>query len=124
MAAISTTLISSITAGASQSPPVVDVLPIESDKAKGCGYYGQNDGMHTVHYMLNAFKGSIIIQGSLEGKPTDDDWFDVTTASIINPTTPLTTNSTKNFTGNFVWVRAVITAFDAGNINRVLFTHN
>lgn len=119
MTAISSVLISSVTAGDQT------ILPIESDKAKGCGYYGQNDGMHTVQFMLHGFKGSIVLQGSLEGKPTDDDWFDITSASISS-TDPLgiTTNTTRNFTGNFVWVRAVVTAFDAGNISRVLFTHN
>lgn len=106
------------------SPPVDVALPIESNKAKGCGYYGQNDGMHTVQYTLNAFKGSIIIQGSLEGKPTDDDWFDIDSASVISPNVAVTLNTTKNFTGNFVWVRAVVTQFDSGIINRVLFTHN
>ena len=119
MAAISSVLIPSVTAGDQT------ILPIESNKAKGCGYYGQNEGMHTVQFMLNGFKGNIVLQGSLEGKPTDDDWFDIQAASISNePLLPLTTNVTKNFTGNFVWVRAVVTSFDAGSIGQVLFTHN
>lgn len=119
MAAISTTFISSVTAGPNTPSEIV------SEKAKGCGYYGQNEGMHTVQYILNGFKGKITIQGSLEGKPGDDDWFDIVPASIIS-TAPLgiTTTTTKNFTGNFVWVRALVTDFAAGNINRVLFTHN
>ena len=119
MTAISTTLISSVTAGPQT------VLPIESSKAKGCGYYGQNEGMHTVQFVINGFIGSIIIQGSLEGKPTDDDWFDISSASITgSPPLGTTTTVTKNFTGNFVWIRAVVPVFTAGNINRVLFTHN
>ena len=119
MTTISSTLLGSTTAGSQTA------LPIESSKAKGCGYYGQNDGLHTVQYVLNGFVGNIVIQGSLEGKPTDDDWFDIVTASITG-TAPLgiTTTTSKNFAGDFVWVRAVVPTFTSGNINRVLFTHN
>ena len=115
MSAISTVLVGSITASPNNN------LPIESNKAKGCGYFGQNNGIHTVQFIVGGFVGSIIIQGSLEGKPTDDDWFDVESASLVAPSL-LTANITKNFTGNFVWVRAVITDFDTGNINQVLLS--
>ena len=119
MTAISSVLIPSVTAGDQT------ILPIESSKVKGCGYYGQNDGMHTVQFMLTAFKGNIVLQGSLEGKPTDDDWFDIAAGSIEHDQpTGLTIHTAKNFAGNFVWVRAVVTKFDAGSINQVLFTHN
>ncbi len=122
MASISATLIASLTPSQSGTPIE---LPYISEKAKGCGYYGQNDAMHTVQYTLGSFNGEIVMQGSLEALPTEDDWFDISDASITNQTVPgLSITTTKNFTGNFVWVRAVINQFSSGNINRVLFAHN
>lgn len=100
-------------------------LPIESVKAKGCGYNGQTDGLHTVQFAVQEFIGRILIQGSLEVNPTDDDWFDVESATLVG-TGPLglSTTITQNFTGNFVWVRAVVDQYTNGNVNQVLFTHN
>jgi len=120
MANISATFFSSFTPTSSGTTPTV--FPVESDKAKGCGYYGQSDGLHTVQYSVQNFVGRIVIQGSLEGKPTDDDWFDVDSITGVSP--GMTITDVSSFKGNFVWVRAVIESFTAGNINRVQFTHN
>ena len=119
MANISATLISSLTPSQTGVPIV---LPFEGNKAKGCGYYGQTDGLHTVQYSVQEFVGKIVIQGSLEAKPTEDDWFDVD--SLTGGLPGLSITDLSNFTGNFVWVRAVVTQFTNGSINRVLLTHN
>lgn len=77
---------------------------------KGDGYFGSGDGIHTVTYSVEQnFVGSINMQGSLVTTPTSEDWFDIanTTATYSQfLSTPL--NSYANFTGNFVWVRAVV----------------
>ena len=103
------------------NPPV---LPIVSAKAKGCGYSGQTNGLHTVQFSTTGtFNGIIKIQGSLATTPSDTDWYDIT--SLGNNVTPVPDQTTTtNFSGNHVWIRGIITAFSAGNINRVLFTHN
>ena len=102
------------------------VFPITSDKAKGCGYYGQNNGLHTVQYSTTGgFVGRIDIQATLATDPAEEDWFVVDNVGLGDSVTPLPDQSVlNNFDGNFVWVRAIITAFTAGYINRVQFTHN
>jgi len=89
---------------------------------KGDGYFGSGDGIHTVTYSVEqSFVGSINMQGSLVTTPTSDDWFDIanTTATYSQfLSTPLTSYS--NFTGNFVWVRAVVSRSIIGQNGAVL----
>lgn len=95
-------------------------FPVIGSKVKGAGYYGKADATHTVQYSVQNFIGEIVVQGSLEVEPTDDDWFDMDSLSATSATS-LTNIST--FIGNFVWVRATINSFSAGSINRVQFSH-
>lgn len=124
MANLPVTFFSSMAKPGVGSPQLV--LPKASEKAKGIGYYGSTNGMHTVQYTTeNDFTGIIKIQATLDIEAKDTSWFDVPDAQlgdglIIVPDGAVV----KNFTGNFVWVRAVITQFDTGTINRVLFSHN
>lgn len=99
-------------------------LPILSEKAKGCGYHGQTSPLHTVQFTtVGDFVGTIVIQGSLATTPTEDDWYDIT--SYGDAITPVTDGAVvENFAGQHVWVRSKVTDFTAGEINRVLFTHN
>lgn len=102
-------------------------LPLASEKVKGTGYYGSNNGMHTIQYTTeNGFIGNIKMQATLEQFPADADWFDIGEfANLTNGLLPVPDGAVvKNFQGNFVWARAVITEFTAGTINRVQFTHN
>ena len=77
------------------------------DKYKADGYFGLTDGLHTVSYNTTAFDGTIKMQGSLATDPTEDDYFDISGTSFTSDQS--TTIVSKNFTGNFVWVRAHIT---------------
>lgn len=84
-------------------------LDIVGPKIKADGYSG-GDGLHTVGIYLSDFVGRIFIQGSLEIEPTDNDWFNITLdgenvnyLQYDNNTSGLVV---RNFTGNFVWVRA------------------
>ena len=86
-----------------------------SDKKKGAGYHLNNDGVHTVSIVVNAFLGDITIQGTLEQYPSTDDtdWVNVTTfagdSTLYNQ--PNNDDSvdydfSNTFTGKFVWIRA------------------
>jgi hypothetical protein len=79
---------------------------------KGDGFYGSADGVHTITYTVTPnFSGNIYTQATLATNPTESDWFPVvnTTATYIVPNIPLTTTTNYfNFTGNFVWIRAVV----------------
>ena len=123
MANQSTTLIPSIT---SAQIGISETLPILSERAKGCGYAGQSNGVHTVQYTtVNGFTGLIKIQGSLATAPEEADWYDIVGLRLGTIGTPIADATvTQNFFGNHVWVRAIVTDFTAGEINRVLYAHN
>lgn len=121
-----------------------------SDKVKGDGYFGRSDGLHTVQINLTNFSGEIAIQGSLSIEPTDEDWFTVELSSV-DPTTMLiatvdttgaitasndnkitlssisydgeNSNVNYNFTGNFVWLRAVVSGWKTGSISSILMNY-
>ena len=109
---------------------------LQSDKVKGDAYFGTTDGLHTIMVDLSAFIGTIKIQGSLENDPTATDWFDidlsdgeftidttgkVTDVVVDNLAYAVAETSMKayNCTGNFVWLRADISNWTAGTINRI-----
>src|SRR6056300_1101257 len=75
---------------------------LTTDKVKGDGYYKGGDGLHTVHYSVTDFSGTVKMQASLATSPAGSDWFDIA----------------GNFTGNFVWLRAVAT-YTNGRINSI-----
>ena len=89
------------------------------DKAKGDGYYSRADGLHTVQYNLNKFIGTITMQASLASIPGDRDWVDIT--SITETST--TGSKVQNFTGNYVWVRAVVSNWTGGTVNSITLNH-
>lgn len=121
MANLATNFFESITIGSLPNP-----LPCVSNKAKGCGYYGQTNGMHTVQYSTTGeFIGVIQIQGTLATDPTEADWYTIRNTDFGDGVNPMSDQPIiVSFSGNHVWVRAIITAFTAGAINRVLYTHN
>ena len=88
-------------------------------KVKGDGYYSQTDGLHTVAYHVTAScTGALKMQGSLATTPTEDDYFDIDGTTFT--TDQSTTINSVNFTGNFIWVRAKLTANTAGAVSKIL----
>jgi hypothetical protein len=83
-----------------------------SQREKGDGYYGGTDGFHTASYTVTPnFSGTLTIQATLATDPIEGDWFNVVDSSVSyrTPILPSTTTTTYvNFTGNFVWVRALV----------------
>ena len=81
-----------------------------SEKQKGAGYYRLDFPLHTVVFQVNDFKGSVKIQATLVLYPSERDWFDIEydNGNTIESTdsTALSTTLTRNFTGNFIWIRA------------------
>ncbi len=94
------------------------------EKRMGAGYNRRSDGLHTVIYVVNAFTGSIKIQGTLEMFPGDHDWVDIAGTEIGGDSTIDTaeTTYTNNFTGNFVWIRAAYN-LQNGSIVTVRYNH-
>lgn len=96
---------------------------VTGEKFKGDGYYGRADGLHTVAYYLNGFAGIITMQGTLATDPGDSDWFDIDGTVVGDGSTISTENTFKNFTGNFMWIRANVTEFTSGTITKILYNH-
>ena len=92
---------------------------ITGDKFRGDGYYGRSDGFHTVQYSIDGFIGTVAIQATLAIDPVEADWFTVYTQAYLVGTT---TSVITNFTGNYVWIRSVITYTD-GTINSIELNH-
>ena len=98
---------------------------VTGEKYKGDGYYGRSDGFHTVQYNISgnsdsAFTGTITMQATLATLPTDDDWFTVSGTTAVYD--QFYGSETKNFTGNYVWVRVYVSYTD-GTISSILLNH-
>ena len=93
-----------------------------SDKLKGDGYYGRSDGLHTVQYNVSGVAGTIKMQGTLATNPVDADYFDIAGTTYDSTTAGKDGAFAYNFTGNFVWVRAVINYTD-GTISSIMLNH-
>lgn len=91
---------------------------VTGDKYKGDGYYGRSDGFHSVQYTYSGLTGTITIQGTLAVDPADDDWFNVHSYTAAQESSSKITN----FTGNYVWVRAVVTYTD-GTVDSITLNH-
>lgn len=116
MPILSTTLVSSNT-----HPGDSTVVTITSEAAKGDGYYGRSDGLHTVQIKCTGFIGNIKMQGALAVTPAESDWFNIDNTELIySSNTDVAV--IQNFTGNFVWLRCVIQYTD-GTVNFVLLNH-
>lgn len=110
-------------------------LEVTGTKIAGDGYYGHSDGLHTVAWNLINFKGRIKIQATLANNPVDTDWCDIdldsTGTGYVEFTSASTGTFNYNFTGNWVWVRAVVirshdpdlTVLNSGVVNSVLYNY-
>jgi hypothetical protein len=106
-------------------------LVYKSIPAKGDGYFGSSDGLHTVMYTYDSnFIGTITMQASLATSPTEADWFNITDteeqqteySSSYSGNTVSAHSSYHNFTGNFVWVRGVV-VIEAGQVDSIYYNH-
>jgi len=100
---------------------------ISGDRQKGVGYYKRYASSQTVRFQTNDFAGTITVQASLDSDPeSDSDWFDVYIFpgdSSQDGSTAITTDFSTSLTGNFTWVRAVVSHFAGGTIDSVTLTY-
>lgn len=102
------------------------IQTVTGDKYKGDGYYGRSDGLHTVQYNVDGFIGTISMQATLAIDPAASDWFSVsgtTHTSLSTDSENASGSFIYNFTGNYVWVRAVVTNWTDGTIQAVVLNH-
>ena len=99
---------------------------VTGDKYRGDGYYGRSDGFHSVQYNVTGFIGKIVMQATLAVDPGTDDWFTLDTTeheSTATDTTESDGSFIKNFTGNYVWVRATVDSWTDGSIGSIKLNH-
>lgn len=99
---------------------------VYSDRQKGAGYHRRYDAVHTAVFTFDNFKGSVKLQATLSLYPGVDDWFDVEYDSGLAlesvDSTPLLTTELRNFTGNFIWIRAAYQLTE-GTITQIRYSY-
>jgi len=92
------------------------------DLQQAADYYGGFGQLQTLAFYLNGFQGVITIQATLDTSPTEDsEWF---TANIFDSSSSTTTNNFPvNITGNFTWIRAFVSDFQAGTITKLMVSY-
>ena len=98
-----------------------------TEKKQGSGYHNKSNCLHTAVFVFDNFKGSVKLQATLELQPGDADWFDVVyDNSAVQLTsldsTPIVDAATRNFTGNFLWVRAGV-MLEEGTISEIRYNY-
>lgn len=89
-----------------------------SDAVQGVGYYAGQGSLQTAFITTNALLGVITIQATLDDDPVTARWFDVLTFG--DASSEITDYYPVNLTGNFAWIRAAITSFEAGSMGVTL----
>ena len=119
---------SEIILSANTHPGDSTIETVTGEKFKGDGYYGRSDGFHTVQYNIAGFQGKIKMQATLATNPVEADWFTLSateheTIGYPNDGTVATGAHIKNFTGNYVWVRVVVSSWTDGTFNSIQLNH-
>ncbi len=87
-------------------------------------YYGFTDGLHTVAFKSNGFTGSLALEATLATTPTNDDWFRIPlNGSNAQSFTTFTGTQAYTFTGNYVYVKALVFNASAGSVESILLNH-
>jgi len=74
------------------------------------GYYGFANGLHTIGFYVNNFRGRVYIDATISDNPQERDWFPIGlgTTEYYDFEEPSTRVETFNIVGNFVYLRARI----------------
>lgn len=106
-------------------PDTGSEIEVVGNPVRGDGYFGYQDGLHTISIKVSSFIGRVHIEGTLVLEPSEDDWFPIYLDGCnpyidfpLDPRDPSsdvvtiynrggdTTTVAYSFEGNFVWLRA------------------
>lgn len=88
------------------------------DPVRAANYYGGYGSIQTVTMRISGFQGNITIQGTLYDQPTiQAEWFDL--EELASPVASTAVDG-RTITGNFTFLRARITNFEAGIIDSII----
>jgi hypothetical protein len=88
-----------------------------SDSVPAANYYGGQGNLQTIIYRLTGFSGIITIEATLNDSQQEAVYFTVDEYDAAS--SAVTDYHPVNVAGNFVWLRAHVTAFDSGTIEFV-----
>ena len=91
-------------------------LDFDSNGTQAVGYYAGLGSIQTVAIRVTGFQGVITLQASLNDTLETAAWFDVSEYIAL---TPITDYHPESLLGNYVWIRAKITDFEAGTIDSI-----
>lgn len=105
------TLLSNLETGVPNGNYDGSTVDFESDAVKAVGYYQGQGSLETVFITVENFPGKIILRATLDFDPAQANWFDV--FEYGDGSTPATDfRYPVNLTGNFAWLKAVVTSFE------------
>jgi hypothetical protein len=97
-------------------------LDFAGDRQQAANYYGGFGGLQTIAFYLNQFQGRIEIQATLDSVPVNEvSWFRI--SDFDSRSSATTNNFSRNITGNFTWIRARVTDFEAGTISKIMLSY-
>jgi len=89
---------------------------------KAAAYYSKGKDLQTVSWFLLNFLGTMTIEATLDTDAEFGNYFPVST-TIGDGITPVTNNGAANISGNFTWIRIVVTDFTDGNITKITLSY-
>ena len=93
-----------------------------SDGVTAANYYRGRGGVQTITFSVNAFEGTMYLEGCLDFDAEQANWF-TTCVYGDGSTIPLSDYYIVTVTGNFTWMRVRVEAFSGGIINAVTITY-
>jgi len=97
--------------------PLVNSGDFSGDPGKAAAYYSKDKSVQTASWYLIGFIGVITIEATLESDGTTATYFPIRV--IGDGVNALTENDFENLEGNYTWLRATVTQFTAGQIQKV-----
>lgn len=86
---------------------------------QAAAYYLGNADLQTITWGLSSlFAGVILVQATLKDNPGENDWFEVYNINSSSNKTGF-----FNLQGNFVWLRATVSAWTDGTIEVVAVSY-
>ena len=92
------------------------------DAVKAAGYYSTHGTLQSVAFFTEDFLGTIEIQATVDSESATASWFTVHTFTG-DGSSLVADNETQNLTGRFTWVRAKVSNFTQGVINKVTVSY-
>jgi len=120
MAITTLTLLSNLETGVPNGNYDGSTIDFESDPVPAVGYYAGQGSLETVFITVDNFPGKITLRATLDFEPAQAAWF--TVFEYGDGSTPATDfRYPVNLTGNFAWLKAVVTDFEEydGNPARI-----